>query len=605
MLSLITCAIAWAVLGAPSTAHAGCKDFVSAKQADPDDRMVKEVIKTWRKVNAPFQALTGRQTGLVVLHQDARRGADKSKVFKPTAHICPGAPPVVYVTWPMVEAVFSKTPTYPEAFLAFAIGHELGHRVNDLNDEGGLLGAHERANYGTGYGIEEMADKRAAFLAATAGYSMQSIADDKIVSSFLTTEHSLRPYDADMREQMLVGTLSSFDAYENLYDLAVAMTMSGEDELGLRLLARADELITSDSIPLPEVKALRAIALMNSAAQHAPWTENLSAPITTLRCAPIFPSHTALRDDNPGGALRSGDDMDELRRVAAARLKLAGKLLDQAEEFGVNPIVLHSSRACLAIYKGSSPAVIDEQMKLAYKSLGKSSPKPLRATLDENKALAKFVSYVVKHPMPASTPAGPAKKWGKRLGGKLNKVTKKNRVVHAETRRLSKYPSLADFDPANTIKPKMCEAKPAPQIPAPQLPETSAEFAACPKGWRLLHTLPPAAQTQSPMGITTCAPEEALAPNTSDRLITVTLPGAMEPKLPEIKLAVVIRDFTDTTPSFDELTCGCNTLRPQGTSDRGERSDLLICPRRGLFTGIVTSSPDKRVTRITTYEELD
>ena len=351
----LTVALAWlalATLHAPQ-AQANCKEFMGAERADIKGPKVREVVRVWQRVHGPFEALSGRTTALAVLSKEASHaGEDGAPVapFKPTAHICPGAPPTVFVTWPMVELVFDEGAArgYPEAFLAFVLGHELGHRVNDLDTEGSLLGSSDRASQGTGYGIEEMADKRAAFLAATAGYSMRGLAKEEVVATFLTTEIGLRSWRVENRQMMLMGTLRTFDAYEHLYELGVAMTMSGERELALRLLARADELIAGESVPLPEIKALRAIALMNAAAAHAPWRDPIAAlPTPELRCAPVFPTHTALWEEPSAGALRGGPDLEGAQELARARLALAARLLDQAEPLGVAPLILHSARpAC-------------------------------------------------------------------------------------------------------------------------------------------------------------------------------------------------------------------------------------------------------------------
>lgn len=596
---------AGALVSAPE-ARAGCKEFTSAKQADIKDAKVQEVVRVWRKLHGPFAALTGRQTGLAVLHADAGEvgeGGEKAP-FKPTAHICPGAPPVVYVTWPMVEMIFGDEATYPEDFLAFVLGHELGHRMNDLNAEGGLLGSSERASHGTGYGVEELADKRAAFFAASAGYAMRTLANERTVASFLEIEIGVRSYRVENRQMMLMGTLRKFDAYEHLYELAVAMSMSGEREVAIRLLARADELITGEGVPLPEVKALRAIALMNGAASHAPWRESLMAiPTQELRCAPLFPSHTSLFEEPEAGSLRSAEDQRALFERAKARLELASELLDDAEKFGVNELVLSSARGCIAAYQGDAKAArkhLDRARKLA----GPKAPASVTAALDANEAMRRVVAFVAKNPAPARSDVAAAKRWGKKVRA-LRKKVRANADAKILVKQLSSYPDLPEAERQAPSPGPTCGGGAPKPLDAPQIIEGPDELASCPDGWRLLHVLPPPDKTTSPMGVTTCVPKKPREDGARERYVRLRLPGAMEPPLEEIDMVIVMRDFpAASAPKRDDWACGCASVTSQGTSDVGDRAELLVCPARGMTTGVLMSTPDGRVERVVVYEDM-
>lgn len=605
MVVVAVCFCAQALM--PSRAFAGCKDFQGAPQANLEDPQVKRVVEVWRGVFSPFYGMTGRDTGLIVLAADATHaGKDGPELFRPTAHICPGAPPVVYVTWPLVELVFGKGKekgSYPEAFLAFVLAHELGHRINDLDAEGGLLGKAERASAGTGFGVEEMADKRAAFLAAAAGYSMRTLAREEIVKSFLTVELGLRAWTADTRDQMLLSTLRSFDAYEGLYDVAVAMTMSGEREVAIRLLARADELIAGDGVPLPEVKILRAIALMNAAAPHAPWREGLAGlTARDLRCAPVFATHTALWEESQEGAVRSGIDQNELIARAKARLELAGRLIDEAKPYGVSPLIIESATGCLALYNGDVKGA-KVAFDAAKKEAGKKPPKALSEAFSHNLALAELVAFVVKNPAPPVSERSAAKKWGKSLG-KLGKKVKGNAEVAAVVKRLTAYPSQKLPAPDAPKPGPMCTEDPGP-IPAPEVPTSpTQDLGQCAEGFAFSHSLPQVGKTESKMGITTCTREVEGRAGAKDRYIRVRLPGAMEPALDPIDLVIMIRDFAPgSRPTRTQVACQCPNVVPEGVSDTGERAEVLVCPARGMITGVMMSTEDEQVTRLIVYEE--
>lgn len=601
-----------ALLCLPSAAMAmDCDAFSTAPRAKRDDAKVKRAVAVWNKLQAPFAALTGRSTSLAILARGAGEADEESGeqvAFKPTAHICPGAPPTVYVTWPMLELVYGEAPAYPESFLAFALGHELGHRINDLDQEGSLLGDAQRANYGTGYGTEEMADKRAAFFAASAGFSMHPLAAQKTVSTFLTQEHELRPWRVEMREQMLLGTLSSFDAYESLYQLAIAASLAGDDALGSRLLERADELIEGEGVPLPEIKALRAISLIESAAPHAPWRASLShVPLPELRCQAFFPSHSALQKPPARGELR-GDAQDEALEEAKRRLQLADKLLTQAETYHVAPLTLQSARACLALYRGEVAAA-KEHLRATGELLGKKSPATLLSARRANEALAALILFVAEHPAPLPSDAKKAATWASSLKKLVKKVKRDNDEVSDALAILTKYPKLPAAERSATPTPlPACSISPAPAHPLATLPELpkEAKLGTCPEGWRLLHTLPGQSKDAQQMGVTTCAPKEAPASGPRVRLVHVHLPSTTAPPQDEIDQIYLFQDAisSEDMPTPQELTCGCNMLKAQGISDMGERAELLVCPSRQVRQALLVSDAAGHLVRLVRIETL-
>ncbi len=129
----------------PPVADPVCGTLEGAPRLGADDPGAAFVLKVWRDVAPPVEALTGRETALVVLGPEARH---KGRPLPPAAHICPGAPPTVYVPHTLVAKVTGEGAVYGDDFLAFVLGHELGHRVNDFSADGCQLGAFERPGQG-------------------------------------------------------------------------------------------------------------------------------------------------------------------------------------------------------------------------------------------------------------------------------------------------------------------------------------------------------------------------------------------------------------------------------------------------------------------------
>jgi hypothetical protein len=606
---------ALAALAAPGSAAAEgiCTSFAKAKQADIKAPEVQRALKVWERMSRPFNAMTGRTTGIVVLAEEAGfvKG-DGVKAYPPTGHICPGAPPVVYVTWPLVDLLY-KQQRYPESFLAFVIGHELGHRFNDLDATGSLLGAAERP--GKGRHEESLADKRAAFFATLAGYPMAPLARADIVSLFLSGEIGLRQGVVDERKAALMEALSTFDAYEDLYQVSLMLGFSAEDDAAERLLERVDELITADGVPLPELKALRAITLIQHAAPMAPWGKELSAKIdvSRLRCDPVFPMHTALREEPEDGALRGGGD-EAAWAQAAARLRLASKLLDDAEGFGIAPIILHSARACLAFYEGDRQQMA-RHAEFTRKLVSDETPQLVREAIAANDAVMALGGMLASEPPPAQSEVGKAKAWGKKMG---KAAGDKRYKASAEAARLLKglasYPRQPAEALTTTAQPA-CKGKLSADEPrAASMPPTpeGARLGVCPAGWTALHTLPDAAKARAAgttLGVTTCVPAQPLdktSDSGSQKLVFIDLPGAMSPALPALKIKVFIEDMPEAERlPLASWSCGCGMMAPQGVSDTGEQVLLAVCPSRGLPLGVVLRDAQGRVARIAQVEAAE
>lgn len=600
------------LLLASGNAMAGfCTTAAKAPQAKMKNPHVKQALAVWQKVSSPFVAMTGRQTGLVILSKKATQTIDGKRVpFKAEGRTCPGAPPVVYITWSLMEKIYIQK-TYPEDFLAFVMGHELGHRVNDMTLEGSIAG--QKPQKLGQLNIEALADKRAAFFASLAGYSMSSLAKKDTVNAFLKVEHRAIPRGIlDERKFALNQTLKTFEAYEHLYETGVALTFSTESNTAERLLALTDELLTGKTVPLPEIKIIRAYALMNLAAPYAPWllqARGKLSDIETLRCAPIFPQHTKLWPDiNPQvkreqGNLRGSTPESTLKKQAAARLKLARKLLDQAEEYQISAFVLNHARACLALYR-DRPGVakkahtLAQQTALAKRGLNASIAKAVK----HNRALIDFAQYLNTNAIPPNQQKAKAKRWAKGLKKAVQKTHKDNAQLAALMPLYTMYPA----SPRLVSRPKKaatCEAvkKQNPKTQTFQqmrMPTSTGKLGQCPAGWKRLHAIPQPNATKSQMGITTCVP---IKPSKLGKLrfVAISLPGSMSPKLPKIEMSMLFRDTPNAQQTIlPQATCGCTSKSYQGVSDTGQSVYRLICPQKGLVPGLVYVTPQQRVARV-------
>ena len=568
------------------------------ESADPRTRAIVEV---WQRVERPFAALTGRQTALTVLGDAARHGeGEDARPFSPTAFICPGAPPVVYVPYSLVKLVFDDK-RYPVAFLAFVIGHELGHRANDFDQGGCGLAAFQRP--GQGKNEEELADKRAAFFTAIGGYSTRTLAREDTVGAFLAQEFQVRRFDLQKRKGLMLEALSHFEPLESVYQTSMVLALSGETAAAARLLGWAEELIRSRGVPLPEMLVARALVLMMEAAPQAPWLANAKLPVNAshLRCAPIFAAHTALWEEpEPGAVTRgAGDEQEAARR----NLVLARKLLQEAEEMGAGRLTTQAGLACAAFYLGEAD-VARRHGQEAEKLAPKSAPPAVRLALQANLALVAFLEALDKEPTPPQTDDKALGAWGRKIAAR-----KKSLGAHAQlgavVDALGKLPKRVPVD-AQAGAPRCVSRTPPSPAPVqlPEAPPPERKLGACPAGWRLLHTLPAlevAKQTGSPTGVTTCA----LASSPTDRVpsmrwVSVDLPGATSPPLEPLRTRMrIVEAGAVALPSLDAFACACGDgMQSMGVSDIGARAFMVACEPYGVGLGVLFAAADGVLQRL-------
>jgi hypothetical protein len=580
---------AWA-LRAPD-----CGDFERAKKASYSDAYIEDALKVWNRVQRPVNGLTGRRTSIQILSPSAQ--SVEGYQFPALAMICEGAPPTVYVTYAMLELVY-KEKAYPKDFLAFVLGHELGHRVNDFTGAGMIAPASQRP--GKGHDDEAMADMRAAFYTAVAGFSSWKVAQGKLVDTFLAIEAGMRGPAVKRRRKFLLNALKSFDGYENLYQSAVALTFGGELGAAQRLLAWADELVAKHKVPLAELKVLRALVLIMEAAPDAPWLVEGGLPLdlSSLRCMPLFPGHTGLVEKAKKGPVRSADELKSER--AGRLLRRARRLLDQSTDLGADPFIVASAQACAAFYLGY-PKEARRWERKARKAMPKRAPKAVRTALNSNCALIHFIRFLDANPLPESSDVDNARGWSGALRQAASKMGA-NRELMGYVDALVHYPDQL-VEPTLPPKGPVCKNRGGPpafrQSPPPAFPSS---FGKCPSGWKLAHTLPEkkaARRSGSSMGVTTCIRP---GKRTGERLVRIRLAGAMQPRLDAVDMTILL----DPSPSgeakkLQSWACGCSLFRPSGVSDLGDEAYLGACPKLGIFKGVIFTDSKGRVRRFASF----
>ena len=572
-----------------------CRAMEEAPKADLNDPAVKQAVDIWRKVNAPFESVTGRKTALAVLD---RRALWNSQPFSTSAYLCSGAPAVVYVPYPLLDAILVER-RYPEDLLAFVLAHELGHRFNDLDRTGQTtLQAFDRP--GRGVNDEELADKRAAFYIAAAGYSTRKLAFQETVSFFLKSEFNYRPSDLRKRSAQLLNVLDTFDAYETVYQTALTLAFAEKRDTALRLLAWGDELVQGEGVALTEMKLARAQILMMEAAPYAPWITKAKLPVdvSNLRCLPMYPAHTALWEEPRHYSIaRSLSRPEEARKL----LIEAMWLLERADILGADPFVTASSKACVAFYLGDAPNA-HRYTRDARERLDASTPASVRTALDANTALVAFLGYLNAHPFPDAP--GMAPRWVK-AANKERKTLGKNELVMGLLDLLATPASnLANNDESKRSPAKKTTDLKRGDIALFELPRhIPLALGGCPAGWETLFNTPVMGSDlagATDMGLTACRP---LSGDMAHTLLKIRLPETTQPQQPRVDIRLLQVEFLpDHLTRGSAWIDGCTQMKKSGVALSGETVYAGSCPEFGLPFGIITVSSDGRVMRAVRIE---
>lgn len=541
-----------------------------------DSASSQKAVEMFRRLEGPFHALSGRETALVVLAPEARIGeGDGAKPIPPAAYICPGAPPTVYVPASLLALIDNNDPKkYPDDFLAFVIGHELGHRMNDLTPDGCQLGAFQRP--GKGANEEELADARSAFFITGAGFSASGVARDDMVSRFLEAEYALGREISKGRRESLLGALSRFDGYEALYQAALSVAMTGEMEAADRLLSWADELVQSHGVPLPELRVVRAIARIDRAAKMAPWLAELGMPvgIDHLRCVPVHPGHSGLWEE-PDKRMRS-PDIERGRKL----LREALALLGEAELRGATPFTVAAARTCALLYLADTTAAEKEQARVE-RLVPRVANAAVKQALADNRALVSFASFAKARPVPPLENSSALDAWTDELAAAIGSRAPAGLAAIVSALR---KPGASTAAPAGDA-PACRDAKAKPPAALAAMPAAGQGHGQCPSGYRLVSALPSldaAKQTGSQQGITVCRPTQG-----GRELVTVRLAATTEPPLAALERTMLTSPPPSGLAELSAWACHCASLERQGVSDRGEIVYRTQCPTLDVDRGVL------------------
>lgn len=535
----------------PKVATSGyCAGLEGATRASTTDPIVQKTLAVWRRVEGPVRALTGRETAVVVLAESA---VVQGRSPAPAAYLCPGAPPTIHIPWSLLARVY-QTKQYPEDFLAFVIGHELGHRLNDLTVDGCQLAAFQRP--GQGKLEEALADGRGAFFAAVAGYSTRAIASADLVTSFLDAEFAVRGKAAETRRDALLSAVSRMDDYEHLFQMGLAFAFGGSLEVANRLLAWADELTTSAGVPLPELSVLRALVLTMAAAPAAPAFAGSDARIGSLRCEPVFPAHSALWE-RPRKLRRSaGQPIEQLR--------LARRLLEAAEALGANDLVVDSGLGCVELYLGNMDAAARAFAQAEKRVPAGATGNAARDALGRNSAALALLAYARTVPLPALIDGPGRQRWTAAFAKAHPEAAESPRV--AEVLAILPTPGARLED--EVVGPTCASG--APPIPL-KAPSAFGSDGSCPTGATRVASLPPDGATSgTTSGFVACRRAEGSA------VTHVRLPATTDPAYGAESTVVSEIEARGTARSLSAWSCAC-ALTMRGASDQGGRLYMARC----------------------------
>ncbi|MCC6625725.1 MAG: hypothetical protein IT385_31105 [Deltaproteobacteria bacterium] len=568
-----------------------CAEARGQPTADPEHPLAQTAFGVWERVYGAFNALTGRRTDIVVLGKEAR--LKDGQPFPPNAFICPvdagRTTPTMTVTWPMLELVQSRK-LYDVDFLALVLGHELGHRANDF-DWVGKITTRPGATK-----VEDKADIRGAFFAAAAGYSTRRLACDDALDLFLNIEANVPEATRKGRKAALMDVLRTFDVYESLYDAAAALVF-WDAAKGRHLLRWVDEHMALKMEPVPEFKVLAALGILMDAADKSCWTiktrlpDMLEASPTHLRCAAVYPTHTAFWDDVPGGGADdtrmcgTGIDLDV--EGGPDRARTAVGLLEDALALGADELVVRSGLACAYAYR-AKPKEAQRELGKALALVGPHTPANVKAALESNRAFIGWLGWMIDNPPPSAADARPA--WGKKLQTAAPGFAA-HRELSAWIARLKGFPAVL---PAARPAAIQCAREPAKADPSsgmtmlPAFPR-DARSGGCPCGWSELHYLDNELGTSADDGVRTCVPAGW---GVGQRWIDIDLPRE---QVPSTKL--VVHDALDgPIASLRTWEKRCQVLEGRGVGHDGSRVFAGLCPDLGAGEVVIVAD-DCRITR--------
>lgn len=537
----------------------------------------------FERLYRPFYAASFFTTDFQVLAPDARAGG---ALLPPYAAMCATAgAPRLYVTYALLELLRDKG-LYDESFLAVIFGHELGHRLRHFDRAGRWLPPAWTKD------LEEVADVHGAFLAASTGFPTRHLACDDVVDLFLNVEAGVPDDLRQGRKAALAEVLRAFDVYESAYDAASALLFS-DAPTAVELATWLNEHMKQHARPVGELLVLEALARTNAAIPGAFWREDLAvpgAPIASLRCLPVYPSHTSFWD--PRLFEEGGADVAVRRGPMDKDLMAALALLSQAESLGVHEVTIASARACVSFY-GGDYARAQAELAIATKAAA-ASPKAVKEALAADEALVAWASWVhANKPPPADAPDAARRGWGKALAAVAGGFGAHDGLA-AWLARVRAYPKVvaaeAPATPLVCLDKARAAAEPGPSF-MPPLP-LAAKSGPCPCGWTLLHELR-MSELPEEGSLTTCVPAGW---GVGMRWVHFIYPfgGAGAGTDLTLMLHDALRGPLSRATTWGER---CERLEPRGATDHGGRVLAATCPALGAARASLIVDDGCRVVR--------
>ncbi|MCC6622761.1 MAG: hypothetical protein IT385_15980 [Deltaproteobacteria bacterium] len=582
-------------------AQVACADLAAAPLAAPADPSAARAFEVWDRLASVAGSLTGLTAELRVLAPGARKR--DGQPFPPNAVTCPERGQVViYLTDTLLELVLGRE-RYPVDFLAFVLGHELGHRINDLDPAGKPLvpprGPVAAAFTGGGLPADReiLADLRGAYFAATAGYSVRRLTCDDCLNHYLKAEARLAPETRLARKAALAGVLRDFEAWETVYQAAAALAFWGHGDEARRLLAWADAETRRLAVPIPELDVLHALVLTMKAAEHAPWLAETRVPaaaLAHLRCTPIYPAHSALSERLDAGAPEGGTRGAAETEAARRDLLQARRLLKDAETMGAGGLVVATAQACVSLYLGQTKEAARELAR-ARKLAGKTPPPALVEALAHDEALLALVGLVIGAPIAPGDQAG----WRTftRSMTAAKGALDASPAIAALVKALDKAgPGVVPPAPGPSARAS-CPAPDDRGRAAPRLPDLPRAPAGggCPCGWVGSGELRgERASPDAPPVVTLCVPAGW---GQGQRWLDLRLPAnSTEPE--PLALGMLMIDGVEPgLAALGRWERACEALQHRGTSDAGDAMLATQCPALGLPNGLLVTGDACRVDR--------
>ncbi|MGC4120197.1 MAG: hypothetical protein QM765_37570 [Myxococcales bacterium] len=374
-----------------------------AKQSPLPEKASQRVSKAYEIRQALRQraaSFSSVEVGFAVV------GKTPSGVIEP--RICPAtelSPPIIYVPAPFLDCVYARdgegpkpglfaTDSDSDAFVAFVVGHELGHRIEHLDKSGQGVA---KGLSSDGNVIEIQADARGLFFATAAGYRMKELARRDPLKEIFGDHPEFK-----VRHEDLVGLFEEFGEYARRFEAAMALSYLGRHRAAQYALAALDErLAQSDKLPkitaseagkglsLPEIRLARATA------------DLLEARPRQAECQLLLPGRLPLGEPEVRGP--------KMRTWGEALLE-ARTFVDEAEAAAGPTPVSQVLRSCIAYYEGNES---EAKASLAWVRANAKSPAALQVAQWDEALLEPLSRRASLAPRSLERAPG-ARRWGRR-----------------------------------------------------------------------------------------------------------------------------------------------------------------------------------------------